>query len=65
MSESRRYSVLNSVKINLMVIKRHKLSEGWLKFSKIVKNTSTLKYYEIYVKLKQAIDISVEYWIIV
>jgi len=43
-----------------MAINRPKISEGWLKFSKIVKNTSTLKYYEISVKLKQAIDISVE-----
>jgi hypothetical protein len=39
------------------------MPEGWVKFSKIVKkivkNNSTLKYYDISVKLKQANGISV------
>jgi hypothetical protein len=38
-----------------------KMTEGWLKFSKNVKNTSTLKYCDIPVKLKQANYISVAY----
>jgi hypothetical protein len=34
------------------------MPEGWFKFSKIVKNISTLKYYDISVKFKQANDLS-------
>ena len=41
------------------------MPEGWLKFSKIVKNfvknISTLKYYDISVKFKQANDLSFAY----